>query len=174
MDLSVDRSFSHWWVFLVRGILFVLVGIWMIASPIVSFVALGFFFGLIIFIAGLSELLHVVRDKTAANRGWHLFLGIVDVILGIVLMGHVATSVAILRIVVGIWFLLRGILIIRFSRAVGRSWALTIGGIITAIFGLMIIFNGVFGSMTIILFIAIAFIFTGIFNIWLGMRMKSH
>ena len=174
MELSLERSLRHWWAFLIRGILFVLVGIWMLTSPVTSFVALGFLFGLVIFIAGLGELLHVVRDKTATNRGWHLFLGIVDIILGLVLMAHVATSVAILRIIVGVWFLLRGISLISFSRRVGRSWVLTVGGIITALFGLLIIFNGIFGSMTIIIFIAVAFIFTGIFNIWLGFRMRSH
>jgi uncharacterized membrane protein HdeD (DUF308 family) len=174
MELSLNRSFRHWWAFLIRGILFVLVGIWMIASPATSFVALGFLFGLVIFIAGLGELLHVVRDKTAANRGWHLFLGIIDIILGLVLMAHVDFSVAILRIIVGAWFLLRGISLISFSRVVGRSWVLTIGGIITALFGLLIIFNVVFGSLTIIIFIALAFVITGIFNIWLGLRMKSH
>lgn len=174
MDFSVDRTLRHWWVFLLRGILFILVSIWMIASPLTSFVALGFIFGLIIFIAGIGELLHAVRDKTEANRGWHIFLGIVDLILGIVLMGHVAASVAILRVIVGIWFVIRGFSLISFSRSLGKSWILTISGIIIVIFGLLIIFNAVFGSMTLITFIAIAFFITGIFNVWLGFRMKSH
>ena len=174
MDLSVDRRLRHWWVFLLRGILFILVSIWMIASPLTSFVALGFFFGLIIFIAGLGELLHAFRDKTETNRGWHMFLGVVDLILGLVLMGHVAASVAILRIVVGIWFLLRGFSLISFSRALGKSLILTISGIIIVIFGLMIIFNAFFGSMTLITFIAVAFFITGTFNVWLGFRMKAH
>ena len=174
MDLSVDRRLHHWWVFLLRGILFILVSIWMILSPFTSFVALGFFFGLIIFIAGLGELLHAVKDKTETNRGWHIFLGVVDLILGLVLMAHVAASVAILRIIVGIWFVLRGFSLISFSRALQRSWLLTISGILVAIFGLMIIFNAGFGSLTIITFIAIAFFITGTFNVWLAFRMKSH
>ena len=114
------------------------------------------------------------RSPKRPNPDADLFLGIVDIILGLVLMAHVATSVAILRIIVGVWFLLRGISLISFSRRVGRSWVLTVGGIITALFGLLIIFNGIFGSMTIIIFIAVAFIFTGILNIWLGFRMRSH
>jgi uncharacterized membrane protein HdeD (DUF308 family) len=174
MDLSLDHSIRHWWVFLLRGLLFILVGIYMICSPLTSFVALGFLFGLIIFITGLVELLHVVRDRNSTNRGWHLILGIVDLILGLVLMANVGASVAILRLIVGIWFLIRGFSLISFSRVVGQSWLLTIGGIVTAIFGLLIIFNAAFGSMTIILFIAIAFVITGIFNVWLGYRMKSH
>ncbi len=174
MDLSVDRRLRHWWVFLLRGILFILVSIWMIASPLTSFVALGFFFGLVIFIAGLGELLHAVRDRTETNRGWHIFLGIVDLILGLVLMGHVAAGVAILRIIVGIWFLLRGFSLISFSRTLGKSLILTISGIIIVIFGLMIIFNAFFGSITLITFIAVAFFITGTFNVWLGFRMKAH
>jgi len=51
---------------------------------------------------------------------------------------------------------------------------LTISGIIIAIFGLMIIFNAVFGSMTLITFIAVAFFITGTFNVWLGFKMKAH
>ena len=173
MELFVNRTFRHWWAFLLRGILFILVGIYMIASPLTSFVALGFFFGLVIFLAGLAELLHASGNSggTGTRRG-HLAFGIIDIILGIVLMGHVAVGVAILRIIVGIWFILRGISLFNFSRTVGRSWMLKLGGVLTFIFGLLILFNVAFGSFTIILFIAIAFIITGIFNVWLGLTMK--
>lgn len=173
--LSTDRNIRHWWVFLLRGLLFILVGIYMICSPATSFVMLGFFFGLVILLTGIAELLRISSDKDSGSRNWHLTIGIIDVILGVVLMGHIATSVAILRIIVGIWFLLRGISLISFSRhAAGRSWLIILGGIITAIFGLLIIFNVAFGSMTVILFVALAFIIMGIFNTWLGFNMKPR
>jgi len=89
-------------------------------------------------------------------------------------MGHVATGVAILRLMVGIWFVLRGISLISFSRHTGKSWAMTLGGVITAIFGLFIIFNMAFGSLTVIIFVAFAFIIMGIFNAWLGYSMKPR
>ncbi|MDB5133563.1 MAG: protein of unknown function rane [Mucilaginibacter sp.] len=172
MELSVNRSVRHWWVFLIRGILFITVGIYMICSPASSFAALGFFFGLVILLAGIAELLRVTSSRNAANRGWHLMLGLVDLLLGIVLMGHIAASEVILRMIVGIWFLFGGISLISFSRTIGWAWLLMPGGIITAIFGLLIIFNTAFGSVTIIVFTAIAFIITGIFNAWLGYIMK--
>jgi uncharacterized membrane protein HdeD (DUF308 family) len=173
MELSVDRSLRHWWVFVLRGVLFILLGIYMVASPATSFVTLGFVFGLIILLAGLAELFHVVRDRSAGNRGWHLFLGIVDIILGLVLMAHVAAGVAILRIIVGIWFILRGFSLFSFSRSTGNSWILTLGGILTILFGLLVLFNPVFGAMTIIIWIAVAFIITGFFNVLLGFRLKK-
>ena len=171
---SIDRSIRHWWVFLLRGILFMLVGIYMICSPATGFVALGFFFGLVILLTGIAELLRVSSDRTSGSRGFHLAMGIIDILLGIVFIGHIAAGVAVLRIIGGLWFLFRGSSLIRFSRHMHTSWLLVLGGIITAIFGLMIIFNVVFGSLTIIFFTAFAFLIMGVFNAWLGYNMKPR
>jgi len=171
---SVDRSIRHWWVFLVRGILFILVGIYMACEPAAGFVALGFFVGLVILLTGIAELLRVSGDRNSGSRGWHLAIGVIEVILGVVLMGHVATGVAILRILVGLWFLLRGISLVSFSRRTTKSWLIMLGGIVTAIFGLFIIFNMAFGSLTVIIFVAFAFIVMGIFNTWLGYSLKPR
>jgi uncharacterized membrane protein HdeD (DUF308 family) len=173
MELSVDRIPSHWWVFVLKGIFFILVGVYMIASPVTSFAALGFFFGLIIFLAGVAELLRVTRERTQTGRSWHLALGIIDIILGLVLMGHVATSMFILRLILGLWFLFRGISLFSFARLGHKSWVLIVGAILIFVFGLLILFNPTFGDMTIILWAAIAFIITGIFNTWLGFSLKS-
>jgi len=151
-----------------------LVGIYMICSPATGFVALGFFFGLVILLTGIAELLRVTSDRTSGSRELHLAMGIIDIILGIVFIGHIAASVAVLRIIVGLWFLFRGISLISFSRHMRKSWILTFGGIITAIFGLMIIFNATFGSLTVIFFMAFAFIIMGVFNAWLGYNMKPR
>ncbi len=172
MELSVDRSLNHWWVFLIRGLLFIALGIWMIASPGGGFAALGFAFGLVILLTGVGELLHVLRSTNPRNRGWHLFLGIVDIILGVMLMGHLAASVAILRIIVGAWFVFRGVSLMSFARIMGGSWLLSIGGFITVVFGLLIVFDVAFGSVTLVVFTAMAFILAGIFNAWLGIWMR--
>src|ERR1700753_789357 len=100
---SLDRSIRLWWVILIRGILFIAVGIYMICSPETGFETLGFLFGLTIFLTGIAELIRATKDSTTGGRGWHIFLGIVDLIIGGVLMGHIAASVAILRIIVGVW-----------------------------------------------------------------------
>jgi uncharacterized membrane protein HdeD (DUF308 family) len=173
MESITRRRPSHWWVFLIRGLVFIILGIYMICSPANSFAALGFLFGLIIFFTGLLELLRTVRDRDQASRAWHLLLGIIDVILGIILLGHIGTSEAILRIIVGIWVLFSGFSMLSFSRFTGRSLVLTIGGGLIILFGLMIIFNSAFGTITIALITAVAFIVTGIFNALLAYRLKK-
>ncbi len=165
IENTVDRSLRHWWIFLIRGLIFIAAGIYILCSPATGLIALGFMFGLIIFIAGIAELLHVYHANKAKNRGWHLILGIIDIILGIILMGHITTSLTILRLAIGLWFLVRGISLFSFSGLVRRSWVLALGGIITMVFALMILFNAVLGNMTMILWMALAFIISGIFNI---------
>ena len=173
MEIPIERSLRHWWIFLLRGLLFIATGIYMICSPASSYVALGFFFGLIIFLAGIAELMHSVRKHDTGNREWPLALGIIDILLGLVLMAHVAAGITILRIVVGIWFVFRGMSLFSFSRLTGRSWVLILGGLLTVLFGLLVIFNPVFGAMTIILWTAIAFIITGVFNVMLAFMLRK-
>lgn len=172
MEVLNDYRIRHWWVFLIRGLLFLLVGIYMIASPAESFAALGLIFGFIILITGIVELIRVFSDKTHAGRSWHLLLGIIDVILGIILVGNVGASETILRFIAGVWFLFRGLSMLSFSNAGGRSWLITLGGILIVLLGLMVLFNPIFGALTIVLWTAWAFIITGIFNIILGFRLR--
>ena len=173
MEIIVDRSLRHWWFFLIRGILFILLGIYMIAAPAAGYVALGFLFGLIILVAGVSELLRVVREKSAVSRGWHLAIGLFDIIAGIALIGHITASETILRIVVALWFLFKGISLLGFSGLRQRYWPIILGGVIITVFGLFILFSPAFGAATIILWTAFAFALIGIMNIMLSIRMKS-
>jgi uncharacterized membrane protein HdeD (DUF308 family) len=170
---SLDRSLRYWWVILIRGILFILLGVYMVCEPISGYAALGFLFGLFILLTGIAELLRVVGDHSSSGRAWHLFLGLVDLVLGIVFITHIIASADVLRVVVGLYFLFRGISLLSYSHFRGRSWPLILGGAITLLFGLFIIFNAVFGAITIIVFTAIAFIIMGIFNVWLGLHTRA-
>jgi uncharacterized membrane protein HdeD (DUF308 family) len=173
MEITVDRSWRHWWVFLVRGILFILLGIYMFAAPAGSYAALAFLFGLIILVAGVSELMRVVREKSEVNRSWHLAIGIFDIIVGLALTGHIAAGEAILRIIVGLWILFKGATLLIFAWTAPRSWFLVAGGVIVVLFGLLVLINPAFGSMTIVFWTAFAFVIMGIMNIMLSLRMRA-
>src|SRR3954468_1759702 len=114
METIANHSLRHWWVFVLRGILFILLSIYMFIYPGSGFVALGFLFGLVILIAGIAELMHAYRNRNRGNRGWHLFIGLIDLVLGLVLISHLAASMNILRIIVGFYFLFKGISIFIF------------------------------------------------------------
>ena len=173
MESIISRRPRYWWVFMLQGIILLALGIYMLFAPISGFATLGFLFGLAILLTGIFELLRVISDRDQASRAWHLLLGVINVILGIILVGHIGTSETILRIILGLWFLFSGISLMSFARLTGRNWLLTAGGVIVVLFGLAIIFKPIFGAFTIDLLISIAFIVTGLFEIALGYRLKK-
>jgi len=176
MEITVDRSIRHWWVFVLRGAGFFFLAIYLLGSPENALQIMGYLFSLAILFAGLTEIFHAYNDKYSTVRSWHWIIGIVDIILGFILFSHVGTSVAILRIVLGLYILFRGISILSFRQSFGRNWWVTIGGLIVFIFGLIVLFNGAFGNMTMVTWSAIAFLVMGLLNILLGLRLKpkSH
>ncbi|HVW95169.1 MAG TPA: DUF308 domain-containing protein [Mucilaginibacter sp.] len=172
MEITVDRSLRHWWVFVLRGIIFVLLGIYIFSSPVSAYLALSFMFGLVILLAGVSELLHSYQDKGSASRGWHLFVGLVDLILGLILVSHLAASMDVMRIIVGIYFLFRGLSVFNFRALARGSVWVVLGAFVVLVFAMLVLFNPTFGTVTIIVWTSSAFIVTGILNIMLGIRMK--
>jgi uncharacterized membrane protein HdeD (DUF308 family) len=104
-----------------------------------------------------------------------LFIGLVDILLGLILVSHLAASMMILRIMMGFYFLFKGITVLTFRSFFSRSaWWLILGGLIVIIFVFMIWFNPVFGAASVLIFTALAFILTGILNINLGLRLKPR
>jgi len=118
--------------------------------------------------------LRAYQGRGEGNRGWHLFTGIIDIILGIILMSHLAASLIILRIIMGFYFLFKGITLLTFRRHTQNQWWPLIGGLIVLLFVGLIWFNPAFGAMTIIVWTGAAFLVTGILNIMLGFRMKPR
>ncbi len=172
MESIVSRRPRYWWVFMLQGIILLALGIYMLFAPISGFATLGFLFGLAILVTGIFEMIRVVRDHDQASRAWHMLLGVINIILGIILVGHIGTSETILRIILGLWFVFSGVSLMSFSRLTGPNWLLSAGGVIVVLFGLAIIFKPIFGAVTIDLLISISFIVTGLFEVVLGYRLK--
>lgn len=172
MESIVSRRPRYWWVFMLQGVILLALGIYLLFAPVSGFAALGFLFGLAILVTGVFELLRVVRERDQGSLAFHMLLGVINIILGIILVGNIGAGETILRIILGLWFLFSGISLMSFSRLTGRNWLLSAGGVVVALFGLAIIFKPIFGAVTIDLLIAVAFMVTGMFEAALGYRLK--
>jgi uncharacterized membrane protein HdeD (DUF308 family) len=45
MEITLDRSLRLWWVFVLRGLLFIAVGAYLFMQPVSGLLALSFLFG---------------------------------------------------------------------------------------------------------------------------------
>jgi uncharacterized membrane protein HdeD (DUF308 family) len=173
MATDIINRIRHWWLFLLRGIAFIIVGVYMLKAPLAGYAALSLLFGVVIIIAGFAEAIHAYNHRYIAGQVWRFYIGIIDVVLGIVLVANLTVSMAILPIILGVWFLLRGISLFSFARLMRQPLWIILGAAVTIIFALLVIFNPAFGAMTIVFWTAFAFIVTGIFNILLAFRLRA-
>lgn len=167
----------YWWLTLIIGVLSVICGIWVFRNPVESYFALAIYFSLMFILYGIGEIVNAF-SRTAHNWGWGLAVGIIDLVIGFILLGNPLWTADMLPILVGFMLMFAGIGFIAQSAQMQRvaisgwGWLLT-GGILTLIFAFLIIFHPLFGALNIIVWTGLAFIFGGISAIVYSLAIKS-
>ncbi|MGW5332468.1 HdeD family acid-resistance protein [Streptomyces bauhiniae] len=104
------------------GALSILLGLLCFREPSRSILLLALWIGIGWLIRGVTQIMAAVSDKAMPARGWHIFLGVVTFIAGIVLIDSPFTSLAVLTLVGGWWLIIVGIVeIVTAIRIKGRA-----------------------------------------------------
>jgi|SRR5690606_6041195 len=176
---TVQSAVRNWWISLLLGILYIIAGIWVFQTPLASYVSLSIIFSVFIFISGISQIIFSISNKeNIESWGWYLAGGILDLIIGILLITHPLITMIILPFYVGFWLLFQGFIAIGLSfqfKSVGAlfwGWLLFFG-ILTLVFSFLLLANPVFAGLSIVYMTAMAFITAGIFRIVLAFGLKK-
>lgn len=156
-----------------RGLVFMLLGVYMISSPSQSYMALSLLFGVIVLVTGIAELAHALTNRHSRRWKWRLLLGIIDLALGLILVFNINLSMAVLPLLIGIWLFLTGVSLLTFATLIRRPFWLILGGVLTTLLSFLVMFVPNFGAVTIVMWTAIAFIIAGIVNGLLAFRLKD-
>ena len=107
------------WVELALGGLALLIGILLFFSPLTAALSIVWMMGFWLLVSGLFQIAASIR--VAFDRWWRLFLGIVDLVLGcILLFAGPLPSLAFLALMVGISFLFRGVFLLMLALGLKR------------------------------------------------------
>lgn len=176
---SAQSSAKNWWLSLLLGVLFILLGLWVISTPLSSYISLSVFFSISIFISGIFGIVFSISNrKQMEGWGWHLAGALLDIIIGTLLLAHPLLTMAILPIYVGVWVLFRGVFGIGLSfqlKSFGTprwGWLLFVG-ITTVLFSFLLLLNPVFAGLSIVYMTAMAFIALGVFRVILAFDLKK-
>ena len=103
---TINFGVKNWWVSLLLGLLYILIAICLMFTPLASYVALSVLFSVSMFVSGTLEILFAVTNrKNISSWGWYLASGIIDLILGIYLMANIGLSMAVLPFIVAFWLI---------------------------------------------------------------------
>lgn len=170
---------AYWWLFLLRGIFALVLGVLAVGWPGATFATLIVFLGAYLFIAGLFAIAGAIAARKT-NENWGLFLisGLFGVILGILTFYNPFATGAALIYMVAFWAMLAGLLeliiAIRLRKVItGEGWYIA-GGLLTILFGVLLIANPIAAAVTLTWIFGIYAIFTGIMLISLSFRLRSR
>ncbi|EIZ81353.1 hypothetical protein WSK_0060 [Novosphingobium sp. Rr 2-17] len=107
------------WVEILLGVIAVIAGIFTIVNPVAGALSLVWAIGAWLLISGAFQIAFALKARH--DKGWRLFLGALDVALGLVLLtSGAALGLAFLAVVVAISLTVRGVFLIQLARALKR------------------------------------------------------
>ncbi len=173
----LDRLVSHWWLFLIRGLLALAFGIALLAFPVAGLWVIAILFGAYAFVDGILALVAATRMRHAGGRwGWLLLEGVVGIVAGICAALWPGLAVLTLAVLLGAWAIVTGVLAIA-SALTARLhvpgellWLLS--GVVSVIFGIAIFWSPAFGLFALVWMVSFYAIVAGVLLIGLALRLR--
>ena len=176
---SIKDTVRHWYLLLVLGIIFIIIGTCAIITPALTYLSLAILFSITFFVTGILQIIFSISyRKQSDDWGWALAAGILDFIIGLILIMNPQISMITLPLFVGFVVMYRSILDIGWSIELKKygvsNWGwLLVAGILGAIFSFILLWNPVFAGLTVAVLTGIALITLGIFQIYFSIELKK-
>jgi uncharacterized membrane protein HdeD (DUF308 family) len=166
----------NWWALALRGLAAVLFGLLTFLVPGITLVTLVLLFGAYALVDGVLNLAAFFR---VASHHWALLIeGVIGIIAGVLTFAWPAITALVLLYVIAFWAIFTGIFEIiagiRLRRVIINEWILIVIGVLSLLFGLLILFAPGVGALAIILWIGAYALVFGIFLLALALRLRGH
>jgi uncharacterized membrane protein HdeD (DUF308 family) len=174
-SLEADRAKEfarYWWLPVTIGVLSLIAGVIVLAKPSNSLKTLAVIAGIFILLDGIVELIASFSSSTL-NRGMVALLGVLNVIVGILLIRHPIQGVTVIALLIGIWLVVVGIIrfVVAFEMRGHRTWRFVVAAI-EVIAGIIIVSDPNIGFATLALLVGLAFIINGVGLVMVGIAVR--
>ena len=169
---------KNWWVILLKGIILVLLAIYVFQHPVGTLVGIGIYIGIATLVTGIILVFASLSGPKVENWGWRLAEGIVDLIFGFVLLSNPGITAATIPFVVGFWIIFNGIMTFVGSFTAKKegdaAWGMNmLSGLLMILIGYLITHDFLGGAVVITFWIGLGFLLAGIIAIAVSLRMRK-
>jgi uncharacterized membrane protein HdeD (DUF308 family) len=166
-----------WWSLLIRGLVAVLFGILAITWPdrILEFIVT--LLGIFVLVVGILATVGALMHRAASNR-WMLVLipGLIGIIIGIITIVWPAFFTVVIFYLIAVWALVYGIMEIynalRLRKDVEGEWMPILVGIVSVIFGLVLLIKPLTVGATVTWVIGLCVLVLGV--LWLILAFRAR
>jgi uncharacterized membrane protein HdeD (DUF308 family) len=166
--------------FIVRGILAVLFGLLIFFMPGMALLTLIYLFGVYAIIEGVLNIAAAVRKTRARQEPWWVLLlaGVVSVIAGLLAFFMPGVTALALLYVIAAWSVVSGVLhiaaAIRIRKQVTGEWMLALSGVLSVVFGVLLVAVPGAGALAVVLWIGAYAFVIGVLQIALGIKLRRR
>jgi len=169
---------GNWWAPVASGVLAIVVGVAAFLWPAKTFEALVLLFGVYVFVRGSIWLSFGLLAASARERWWPFVVnGIIGIAFGVLTFTETQTMALGLASLAGAWAVLTGVLeiiaAVRFRQIIDNELLLGLGGVLSILFGVLVLAQPSIGAETFALIFGLYAILVGIAQVWLGLRLKG-
>jgi uncharacterized membrane protein HdeD (DUF308 family) len=175
--ILVDELARHWWVIALRGLAAVLFGVLAFVWPGMTLAVLVLLFGAYALVDGILAI--VVAARGGADHRLVMGLeGVVGVLAGLAAFVLPGLTALVLLYIIAFWAILTGVLevvaAVRLRRTITNEWGLIIGGVLSVLFGIVLIVAPGAGALAVVLLIGAYAVLFGVTLLMLSWRLRSH
>jgi uncharacterized membrane protein HdeD (DUF308 family) len=171
------RLSDSWGLLLFRGVLGILFGLTSLLMPGITLAALIFYFGAYALLNGIATLVAALGVKGEPGFGSLLFEAMLGIAAGLLTFFYPGLTAIALLAVVASWAILSGAMAIataiRLRRELTGEWILITTGILSIIFGVLLVMNAAAGLLSLVWLIGIYAMSSGIVMIPLAWRLRQ-
>jgi uncharacterized membrane protein HdeD (DUF308 family) len=176
---ELQQEVKNWWISLILGILYVIVAISLMFSPLSGYAVLSILFSVSMLFSGLLEISFAVSNRRRVSSwGWYLAGGIIDMILGFYLIAYPMLSMEVIPFIIAFWLMFRGFASTGYAmdlkRYGTRNWGWYMAfGVLAILCSIGIIWQPGLGALSLVYMIAYTLLIIGIFRVMLSFELKS-
>ena len=133
---------KNWWALALRGLVAVLFGLLTFLLPGITLATLVLLFGAYALVDGIFN---VIAFFKVASHQWALLIeGVIGIIAGVLTFAWPAITAFVLLYLIAFWAIFTGIFeiiaAIRLRKAISNQWLLLLMGVLSLLFGLLILY----------------------------------
>jgi uncharacterized membrane protein HdeD (DUF308 family) len=176
-NANLNALAERWWVVVARGVAAIGFGIVCIMAPRISLLTLIALWGTYALVDGILSIVAAARKAKAGRRwGWLLFEGVLSIAAGVLTFAWPGITALALLTVIAVRAVLTGIAEIaaamRLRDEIRDEWRLAAAGILSIVFGALLLGFPAAGALGLLWAIASYAILFGLLLIALGLRLN--
>lgn len=140
------KKYKNWWLLTLKGLFAIVFGIFALFVPNVTLTVLMEYFGILVLLSGLFLVIGSLTHMKS-NRHWTnwFFEGILDIIVGGVIMLYPGLTLDLFIILLGIWAVTVGFAqmfnALNAHRSGRAKWLMLLNALVVIVFGLVLFIN---------------------------------